>query len=143
MNTARRLMVAVMATVLASIIHTPANADPARDAILADLAIAAKAADPAFDAFSADRGKTLWNAKHSGGKPDTPSCTTCHGLDPTKAGETRAGKPIEPMAVSITASRFTNPDEVAKWFKRNCNSVLGRDCTAIEMGDVITYLSGQ
>ena len=47
------------------------------------------------------------------------------------------------MAVSVSAERFTDPEKVAKWFTRNCNSVLGRECTAAEKGDVITYLSGK
>lgn len=117
-------------------------ADPARDAIVATFATEAKA-DPSFAGFSAERGKAFFEAKHTGGKPDTPSCTSCHSQDPTLPGETRAGKRIEPMAVSKNPSRFTKTDEVAKWFGRNCNSVLGRECTALEKGDVITYLSGK
>jgi cytochrome c peroxidase len=118
-----------------------AYADPARDAILASLAAEAAKADPAFKAFSAADGKSLWLADHSGGKPDTPSCTTCHTKDATATGQTRAGKAIEPMAVSASPQRFTEPDKVAKWFLRNCNSVLGRECSATEKGDIITYLS--
>jgi cytochrome c peroxidase len=121
----------------------PAAADPARDAILATLAEEAKKADPAFGGFSAELGQAFFAAKHTGGKPDTPSCTSCHSQDPTAAGETRAGKRIEPMAVSKNPSRFTKVDEVNKWFGRNCNSVLGRECTAVEKGDFITYLSGK
>ena len=122
---------------------TAAFADPARDAILAALAAQAKQVDPAFTGFSAAQGEALWNATHTGGKPDTPSCTTCHTADPTKPGQTRAGKAIDPMAVSVNPTRFTDPEEVAKWMGRNCNSVLGRDCTAVEQGDVITYLSSK
>ena len=120
-----------------------ASANPGRDAILAALAAEAKKADPAFAGFSAERGQAFWTATHPGGKPDTPSCTTCHTVDPTKAGQTRVGKAIDPMAVSATPDRFSDPEKVAKWFQRNCNSVLGRDCTAIEKGDVITYLSSK
>lgn len=119
------------------------QSDPARDAILTTYASEAKKADPSFAGFSAERGQAFWEAKHTGGKPDTPSCTTCHSQDPTAAGETRAGKRIEPMAVSKNPSRFTEVQEVTKWFKRNCMSVLGRECTAVEKGDVITYLSGK
>ena len=120
-----------------------AAADPARDAILATLAEEAKKADPAFGGFSAERGQAFFAAKHTGGKPDTPSCTSCHSQDPRAAGETRAGKRIEPMAVSKNPSRFTKVEEVNKWFGRNCNSVLGRECTAVEKGDFITYLSAK
>jgi hypothetical protein len=120
-----------------------AMANAARDTILATLATDAKQADPAFVGFSAERGASFWHASHSGGKPDTPSCTTCHTKDPTATGQTRAGKSIAPMAVSLTPDRFTDPEKVDKWFTRNCNSVLGRACSAVEKGDVITYLSGK
>ena len=116
-------------------------ADPSRDAILATLTAEAKKVDPAFTGFSAERGQVFYSGKHTGGKPDTPSCTSCHNQDPTAAGETRAGKRIEPMAVSKNPGRFTKVDDVNKWFGRNCNSVLGRECTAVEKGDFITYLS--
>jgi hypothetical protein len=29
---------------------------------------------------------------------------------------------------------------VEKWFKRNCNDVVGRACTAQEKGDVLAYV---
>jgi len=93
-------------------------------------------------AFSAERGKAFFEAVHKGGKPATPSCTTCHGMNLREAGRTRAGKLIDPMAVSANSDRFTDPAFVEKWFGRNCDSVLGRPCSAAEKGDVITYLSG-
>ena len=40
-------------------------------------------------------------------------------------------------------ARFTDPEKVAKWFLRNCTSVLGRECTAIEKGDFLTFMSAQ
>lgn len=120
-----------------------AAANPAREAILAALAEQAKQADPAFAGFSADRGQAFWTADHAGGKGDATSCTACHTKDPTAMGQTKAGKAIDPMAVSKTPARFTEPDKVAKWFLRNCNTVLGRECTPLEKGDVITYLSSK
>ena len=123
---------------LATSAGTPLLADPARDAILAELAKAAGG-----EAFSAARGEAFFTATHTGGKPDTPSCASCHGTDPAKGGQTRAGKAIEPMAVSVNPKRFTDPAEVDKWFKRNCSSVLGRECTAAEKGDVLTWLIGK
>lgn len=120
-----------------------AVADPRRDAILADLSTEAMTVDSAFAGFDAVRGKTFWFASQTGGKPDTPSCTTCHTKDPKAAGQTRAGKDIKPMAVSKTPDRFTDPEKIAKWFLRNCKTVLGRECTAGEKGDVITFLANQ
>jgi hypothetical protein len=129
---------ALLATVLGAGV---ALADPNRDALLANLLAEAKAADGAFASFDAARGKAFWHAEQTGGKPDTTSCTACHTKDPKAKGQTRAGKEILPMAVSKTPDRFTDPDKVAKWFLRNCQSVLGRECSAAEKGDVITYLS--
>jgi hypothetical protein len=103
----------------------------------------AKAADPAFSGFSAERGETLFKSNFSGGKPDTPSCSTCHTTDPKKPGQTRAGKPIDPMAVSVSPNRYTDLEKTEKWFGRNCRNVLGRDCAATEKGDFITFMLTQ
>lgn len=89
---------------------------------------------------SIERGQTLFMSQHTGGKPDTPSCTTCHTTNLKGSGETRVGKTIDPMAVSANPERLTDPDFTAKWFRRNCKSVLGRECTAQEKADVIAYL---
>lgn len=120
-----------------------AGSDPRRDAILASIETEAKAADPALTGFDAARGEAFWHAPHTGGKPDTPSCTSCHTKDPKASGQTRAGKAIAPMAVSKSPDRFTDAEKVAKWLQRNCMTVLGRECTATEKGDVLTYLSSQ
>lgn len=103
----------------------------------------ARSADPAFSGFDAKRGEAFFQGKHSGGKPDTPSCTSCHTSNLKQPGETRAGKRIEPMAASVNPKRFTDAADVAKWFKRNCGDVLGRECTAQEKGDVLAYLLSQ
>jgi hypothetical protein len=138
-----RTLSASLSLLLIAGVALAATGNPARDAILAAFAVEAKQADAAFTGFSAARGQAFWTAVHTGGKPDTPACTSCHTPDPTREGQTRAGKQIAPMAVSRTPDRFTDPEKVAKWFGRNCNSVLGRDCTATEKGDVITYLAGK
>ncbi len=88
-----------------------------------------------------DAGKALFLGNHTGGKPATPSCTTCHTNDPTKAGTTRVGKPIEPMASSANPARFTDLAKFEKWIRRNCTSVLGRECSAGEKADLLSWLS--
>jgi cytochrome c553 len=103
----------------------------------------AKASDPGFSGFSAERGEHLFRTKFSTGKPDTPSCTTCHTADATKTGQTRAGKDIEPMAASANPNRYSDQAKTEKWFGRNCNNVLGRECTATEKGDFITFMLSQ
>lgn len=133
----------ILASLSALLITGPAFANAERQSILDQFAAQAKQQDPAFKGFSADKGQALFMAKHAGGKPETPSCTTCHTQDPKGSGQTKAGKEIKPMAVSRNPLRFTDPAEVEKWFGRNCNQVLGRDCTAVEKGDVITFLTNQ
>ncbi len=114
-----------------------------RDDILGQYAAAAKTASPAFSGFSAKRGETLHLSKFTGGKPDTPSCTTCHGESPRGTGRTPAGKSIDPVAVSLSPARYTDPAKVEKWFRRNCTEVLGRECTPLEKGDWLTYVISQ
>lgn len=133
----------ILASLSALLMTGPAFASGERQAILDQFSAQAKQQDPAFKGFSAERGQALFMAKHVGGKPETPSCTTCHTQDPKGSGQTKAGKEIKPMAVSRNPARYTDPAEVEKWFGRNCNQVLGRDCTAGEKGDVITFLTNQ
>ncbi len=117
-----------------------AYAGAAQKPILDSYLAAAKAENAAFSGFSAERGKSFFLAKHDASS-ETPSCTTCHTSDPTKAGQTRAGKDVAPMAVSKTPDRFTDAEKVEKWFTRNCQSVIGRACTAQEKGDFITFMA--
>lgn len=132
----------VLAVLTVAALTGPALAEPARQAILDQFARQAKQQNGTFAGFSAERGQAFFTAKHTGGKPDTSSCTDCHSSDPRNPGQTKAGKAIDPLAVSKAPKRFTDPAEVEKWFHRNCNAVLGRECSPQERGDVITYLSG-
>ena len=79
-----------------------------RQNILADYAARVKIQTPGFEGFSTDRGKKLFLSKPGTGKPDIPSCTTCHSNNPANPGQTRAGKAIEPMAVSRSPARYTD-----------------------------------
>lgn len=98
---------------------------------------AAKAATPGFSGLSAARGEQFFKTTH--GKDW--SCATCHGARPVTDGKhTVTGKVITPLAPVANASRFTDQAKTEKWFKRNCNDVLGRECTAAEKGDVLEYL---
>lgn len=120
-----------------------AFAGPIQDRTIAHYAAQANAQSPGFAGFSAERGKTLFVAGQTGGKPDTPSCTSCHGASPQATGQTRAGKEIAPMALSKTPDRYGDLEKVEKWFDRNCTSVLGRRCTPVEKGDFVTFMAGQ
>jgi hypothetical protein len=50
------------------------------------------------------------------------------------------GKVIAPMAPAFNTERFTDAAKTEKWFRRNCNDVVGRECTPGEKADVITWL---
>ncbi|HRP75139.1 MAG TPA: DUF1924 domain-containing protein [Rhodocyclaceae bacterium] len=102
-----------------------------------------RAADSAFSGFSAARGEQFHNARFGTGKPDTPACSTCHGSDPATPGRTLTGKAIEPVALSASPSRYADPEKVEKWFKRNCNEVLGRACSPAEKGDWLAYMQSR
>lgn len=134
------LGIAVAAILFGVLGAAPARAEPARDTILAAFAAQARSESPSFDGFSPARGEALFRAANGDGKPETPSCTSCHGATPETIGQTRAGKPIEAMAVSKSPGRYTDAKKVAKWFFRNCRSVLGRECTAQEKGDYLAFM---
>ncbi|BBI99310.1 cytochrome c-type protein SHP [Ferrigenium kumadai] len=88
---------------------------------------------------SAERGKSLF-LKDWGVSKDMPSCAACHTKDINAAGKhVTTGKTIEPLAPAVNPERFTSAKKVAKWFKRNCNDVIGRECTAAEKADFIQF----
>lgn len=132
-----RLLVGLVALAMTSTtVAWSASAGP-REQVIASYVQAAP------QAASASRGQALFTGTHSGGKPDTPSCTTCHSTNLRAHGKTRAGKDIAPMAPSANPDRFTDAKKVAKWLRRNCKSVLGRECTAQEKADLLTWLAQQ
>ena len=110
------------------------------DDLMSHYANLAKAEDASFVGFDANRGMNLYFKEHDGGKRDTPSCTTCHTNNPAQTGKTRAGKKIEPMATSVNPNRYQTLKKAEKWFRRNCKSVLGRECTVTEKGDFLTFM---
>ena len=95
--------------------------------------------------FSAENGKTLWNQSFRAAGMDTQrSCTSCHTADVRQHGKhTVTGKEIKPLAPSVMSKRLTNHGKIRKWLKRNCEWTLGRECTAQEKGDLLSYLKEQ
>ncbi len=92
----------------------------------------AAAADP-------QQGKLLWFSKHG-----VRSCSSCHGASPLEAGQhAKTRKPIKPMALSKNPARFTSQRKTEKWFRRNCKWTWGRECTAQEKVDILSWLSSQ
>ena len=92
---------------------------------------------PGFQEFSATRGENFFKTKHN----HDLSCSKCHTENPAAQGKhSETDKIIKPLAPAANEERFTDLKKVAKWFKRNCNDVLDRECTAQEKGDVLAYL---
>lgn len=86
------------------------------------------------------RGQQFFNARH--GKEW--SCATCHGAAATQPGRhASTHKAIEPLAPAANPARFTDEAKVEKWFRRNCNDVLGRECSPAEKADVLAWLLAQ
>ncbi len=97
----------------------------------------AKAQNPAFKGFSAKAGEDFYKQRHGGDW----SCSSCHTENPTASGKHAVtNKPIQPLSPNANPERFTDEAKVNKWFKRNCNDVLKRECTPEEKGNLLTYL---
>ena len=120
-----------LALALPALAETPAE-------LLGTFEQQARQADPAFQGFSAASGRELFRRSHGG----EWSCASCHTDEPAGSGKhAKTGKSIEPLAPAVNPQRFSNSAKVEKWFRRNCNDVLGRVCTAQEKGDVLTWLT--
>lgn len=84
-----------------------------------------------------ERGQRFFNTVHA----RDWSCASCHGALPNRDGKHAAtGKTIAALAPAFNSQRFTDPAKVEKWFRRNCSDVLGRECTAAEKADVLSWL---
>ena len=94
---------------------------------------AAQAAAPGQTA----RGQAFFTSRQGG----EWSCSSCHGNPPIAAGKhASTGKQIGPLAPAFNPERFTDAAKTEKWFRRNCNDVMGRECTAAEKADVLAWL---
>jgi hypothetical protein len=124
------VLAALLGAALAARAETP-------EQILAGYEAEAKKEAAAFAGFSAARGQEFFSARHGG----EWSCASCHGNPPIAQGKhANTGKAIAPLAPAAGSRRFTDTAKAEKWFKRNCNDVLSRACTAQEKGDVLAYL---
>lgn len=69
------------------------------------------------------------------------SCAACHHAPPNRPGEhLKTKKTLRPLAPAFNDRSLTQESKVDKWFRRNCNDVVGRECSAQEKADVIAYL---
>ena len=92
--------------------------------------------------FDAQQGERLWQRSFGHDRqPRSRQCASCHTADPRQGGKhARTGKAIGPLAPAVDGKRLTDIAKIRKWLKRNCKWTLGRECTAQEKGDVLTYL---
>jgi uncharacterized membrane protein len=122
---------ALAAPLALALLSTPAQAQTTPAEQMA--AYLAQSGQPAQVA----RGQEFFSTKH--GKEW--SCSTCHTAKPTVDGKhATTGKVIAPMAPAFNAQRFTDAAKTEKWFRRNCNDVVGRECTAGEKADLLSWL---
>jgi len=125
---------AALCAAVAAVAWTPAQA--------ADTTIARQLAHWSAQAGSpgdASRGRAFFNARHGG----EWSCASCHGTPPTRGGRhANTGKAIEPLAPAFNPKAFSDAARTDKWFRRNCNDVVSRECSAAEKADVLAYLAG-
>lgn len=108
------------------------------------LSAEAKAANPNFTGFDTSRGKAIFESVHVGKKGKEISCTTCHSSNLKNGGQNvNTNKPITALAPSANPARLTDVAEVEKWLRRNFNDVFAREGSALEKGDVLTYIINQ
>ena len=87
----------------------------------------------------AEQGRAFFASRHGG----QWSCSSCHGSPPVKTGQhASTGKEIAPLAPAFNPRAFTDSARVDKWFRRNCNDVAKRECSATEKAHVLAYLIG-
>ena len=111
------------------------------DEYLSSLKQEALKENPNFKGFDVKRGEEIFTSKHIGKKGKEISCTSCHGMDLNKSGENIfTGKSIEPLSPKANPKRLSDIAETEKWLKRNFNDVYNREGTAVEKGDVLTYI---
>lgn len=126
----------VLLSTLLLMVSLPSQAETPQN-FLAEYSQAAKAENPGFKGFSAATGESFFKTKHGG----EWSCSSCHTDNPAAVGKhVVTGKVIQPISPNANPERFTDAAKVNKWFKRNCNDVLKRECTPEEKGNVLTYL---
>lgn len=126
--------------VLLAVVWTSGHAASPNE-LLQSYAAQAKKEQPGFKEFSVSAGEMFYRAsvKHSSGRQI--SCASCHTDNPKSAGKhDKTGKEIAPLAPSANNARFTDYGNAEKWFKRNCQDVLERACTAQEKGNFIAYI---
>lgn len=125
-------LLAVTAALTLALPLCASAANPVQDSYRA----VAKQENPAFKDFSVEAGQKFYATKHG-----DLACASCHTDSPKAVGKhVTTNKEILPLAPVANPKRFSDAANVEKWFKRNCNDVLKRVCTAQEKGDFMAYV---
>lgn len=104
-----------------------------------DYGIYAKRLNPE-STLSAEAGRAFYTKKVDVAGKDL-SCSACHTDNPANTGKhNETGKAIKPMAPSVNPKRFSNIQKSAAGFTKHCKDLYGKDCSAQDKGDFITYL---
>jgi len=128
----------LMAILLAAVAGAAQAVTPA--VLMAGYAAEAARSAPGFTP-SAERGQGIFTRKW-GVSQTMPSCAACHSEQPTAEGKhVVTSKRIAPLSSAVNSERFANPAKVEKWFRRNCQEVVGRECSAAEKADFIQFVS--
>jgi hypothetical protein len=133
--TAKKIGIAILFIAGAGVAYaeTPAS-------LIAGYTAEAVRATPGY-APSAERGQEFFMRKWGVSKT-MPSCATCHTDQPTAEGKhVVTGKLIAPISPAVNQKRFSDSAKVEKWFRRNCQEVVGRECSAAEKADFIQFVS--
>lgn len=86
-----------------------------------------------------NEGRDLWFSKHG-----DRSCSSCHSDSLSQNGKhIKTGKLIKPMALSVNPERYRDGKKIEKWFRRNCKWTLGRECSAQEKANILSWLRTQ
>jgi cytochrome c peroxidase len=126
----RRAAAAFALALAASIAAPPAPALNATEQLASYAAQSGQTPQPA-------RGQAFFSAKHG----HEWACASCHTATPTVDGKhASTGKAIRALAPPANPERFSDAAKTEKWFRRNCNDVLGRECSATEKADVVAWL---
>jgi len=100
-----------------------------------------KKENPSFKGFDIQRGEKIFTSKHIGKKGKEISCVSCHTNNFSQNGENFfTGKVIKPLSPVANPKRFSDLKNIKKWLRRNFNDVYKREGTALEKGDVVTYI---
>jgi hypothetical protein len=130
--------------------------------MLAAWAAQARVEDPAFAGFSAERGRALYFREFRMADGAMLSCASCHTEDPRRERFAhqdpipcrachrfqganfdelpKIRRQMLPLAPAANPDRFTRPAVTERWFGFNCTLLMQRDCSAVEKGDVLTWL---